>query len=119
MGVVAFATFAHMALRLTLIIFLPPLRIGVAFGMSMFKYVKTTSKDSLLQVVILFLTLLEGLLAFLRYFFLPFENKNQGKKIQNHYHGEEENPSNFHQKFLNTNLRWGSFCKSFWQAQPW
>jgi len=108
-----------MALRLALFIFLPPLRIGGALGMSMFKYVKTTSKDSLLQVVILLLTLLEGLLAFLRHSSLPFENKNQGKKIQNHYHGKEKNPSNFHQNFLNTNLRWGSFCKSFWQAQPW
>jgi len=41
---------------------------------------------------------------------LKIETKE--KTSQNHYHEEEENPSNFHQKFLSTNLRWESFCKT-------
>ncbi len=43
----------------------------------------------------------------------PLKIETKGETFQNHYHGEEENPSNFHQKLLSTNLRWGSFCKSF------
>jgi hypothetical protein len=60
-----------------------------------------------LQAVTFLFTPLEGLLAFLHQSFSPLKIKTKEKTFQNHYHGEKENPNNFHQKLLSTNLRWG------------
>ncbi len=80
-GDVVLVIFAHMAPRLALFIFLPCRQTNGAPRMSMFKSTKTTSRDSLLQVIILLFTPLEGLLVFLCQSSLPFENRNQGKNI--------------------------------------
>jgi hypothetical protein len=45
---------------------------------------------------------------------LKIETKE--KTFQNHYHGEEKNPSNFHQKLLNANFRWGGGGGAFVKA---
>ncbi len=52
-----------------------------------------------------------GLLAPIFFYHLKIETKE--KTFQNHCHGKEKTPNSFHQKLLSTNLRWGSFCKSF------